>query len=149
MMKKRFICVFCLVNLFAHSEIFAQKTATKTVTPKPVVKSTIAPPVFKPENKEDTTEGRFFCLLKVEWNQKIIDLGEVGGHFNPLTKEEKSRFKIPKTSVASGKAFWGGLETVYYIVSTPKGWAILRKYEDESTDGKQPYETVKILTVSK
>ena len=41
------------------------------------------------------------------------------------------------------------LETVYYIASTPKGWAILRKFEDESTNGKEPYETVKVLPFSK
>ena len=141
-MRKNIYCFCVLMHLFAISEINAQKAI-----PKPLLKTAIAKmtPIFKAENKEDTAAGNFFCFLKVVLNQKSIDLGKVEGHLNPVPPSDWKRHRIPKTAVATGTAFWAGLETTFYIHSTAKGWAVMRKYEDEQGDGKEKYELIKVL----
>jgi hypothetical protein len=143
MMKKRIFCFFCLVNLYACGE----KSAKKPVVVAP---SVMARPVFVTQ----TTVGQFDddtprTVVSIVWNHQTMVLDTMTGSFNPVDSSQYVRHRIPKTAIATGTGFWAGLETTFLIDSTATAWVVQRKYEDEEGDGKEPYETLKVLSFPK
>ncbi|MBL7814109.1 MAG: hypothetical protein JNL70_03810 [Saprospiraceae bacterium] len=75
-------------------------------------------------------------------NVEKIDTS-VTGTFNLLEPEEMKQMKLPKSCIVAGKAFWAGLQVVFVIDSTAKGYVVKRQYEDEGSTGKEPFEVIK------
>jgi hypothetical protein len=144
MMKKMIYCVFCLVNLYACGEKSAKKPATVT-TPL------MTRPIFASKTSVDSAHGEDIprTVVSIIWKEQVMMLDTMIGEFHPVDTAQYGRHRIPKTAIATGTGFWAGLETTYLIDSTVNAWVIRRKYEDEGSDGKDPYETLKTLPFQK
>ena len=144
MVKKMVFCFFCLVNLSACGEKSAKKpviaASLERTRPVFVAKTTVG------QYDDDTPR----TVVSIVWNNQtmVIDTTMIGT-FNPVDSSQYVRHRIPKTAIATGTGFWAGLETTFVIDSTATAWVVQRKYEDEEGDGKEPYETLKVLSFPK
>jgi hypothetical protein len=82
-------------------------------------------------------------IVSFAYGNKVEIVDTTSGSFVFMNDAEKVQSHVPKTATLAGKSFWAGLETMIIIDSTSTGYVVKRKYEDESTDGKEPFEVLK------
>jgi hypothetical protein len=84
-------------------------------------------------------------IVSLAYGNKVEIVDTTSGSFVFMNDAEKAQSHVPKTATLAGKSFWAGLETMIIIDSTATGYVVKRKYEDESTDGKEPFEILKSI----
>jgi hypothetical protein len=82
-------------------------------------------------------------IVSFAYGNKVEIVDTTSGSFVFMNDAEKEQSHVPKTATVAGKSFWAGLETMIIIDSTATGYVVKRKYEDEGTDGKEPFEVLK------
>jgi hypothetical protein len=92
---------------------------------------------------KDTAMESPKTIVSLAYGNKVEVLDTTSGSFVFMNDAEKAQSHVPKTATLAGKSFWAGLETMIIIDSSATGYVVKRKYEDESTDGKEPFEVLK------
>jgi hypothetical protein len=100
-------------------------------------------PTFLMTEIKDTAMELPKTIVSFAYGNKVEVVDTTTGSFIFMNDAEKEQSHVPKTATLAGKSFWAGLETMIIIDSTATGYVVKRKYEDESTDGKEPFEVLK------
>jgi hypothetical protein len=140
-MKTKYLLAICLATLLTscHNK---PKDAQNAVTNLSVEAKYPAPTLLMTEIPDTTMESPK-TVVSFAYGNKIEVLDTTSGSFVFMNDAEKEQSHLPKTVTLAGKSFWAGLETMIIIDSLATGYVVKRKYEDESTDGKEPFEILK------
>jgi hypothetical protein len=143
-MKTKYLLAISLVTLLISCNNNS-KDAKNTLNNLSIEAIKYPTPTLLMTEIKDTSMESPQTIVSLAYGNKVEIVDTTSGNFVFMNDAEKAQSHVPKTATLAGKSFWAGLETMIIIDSTATGYVVKRKYEDESTDGKEPFEVLKSI----
>jgi hypothetical protein len=74
-----------------------------------------------------------------------VKIADATAPFSVIEKQEYLDKKLPGNTLTACSGFWAGLDQAYIVVDSSNFWLVKAKYEDESSEEPESFETIKVI----
>jgi hypothetical protein len=74
-----------------------------------------------------------------------VKIADATAPFSVIEKQEYLDKKLPQNTLTACSGFWAGLDQAFIVVDSSDFWLVKAKFEDESSEEPESFETIKVI----